>query len=132
VPGIFTPNGLGSGQGVIFDPNVTPWVLNSAGHRAAKDSIVGIYATGEGQTSPPGQDGRLTTGEPSRATQPVSVTIGGKPAEIVRHVEAPAFVAGLYNLYVKVPKDAPSGCDVPVVLTIGQAVSRPDVTMCVQ
>ena len=46
-----------------------------------------------------------------------TITIGGKPADIQFSGLAPCFV-GLWQLNVKVPEDAPTGGDVPMVITL--------------
>ncbi len=56
VPAIFTANSSGTGQGSILNQDATP---NSASNPASSGQVIVIYATGEGQTTPPGVDGRI-------------------------------------------------------------------------
>ena len=55
-PGVFTAGSSGSGQGAILNQDGT---VNSANNPAAVGSYISIYATGDGQTAPPGVDGKL-------------------------------------------------------------------------
>src|ERR1700722_4433679 len=53
-PGIFTLGGSGAGRGAILNEDLT---LNSPDNPAERGLIIVIYATGAGQTNPPGTDG---------------------------------------------------------------------------
>ena len=53
-PGLFAQNASGSGPGAILNQDNT---LNGPGHPAAKGSIVQVYLSDEGQTSPQGVAG---------------------------------------------------------------------------
>jgi len=128
-PGIFTIDSSGRGQGAILNQNYT---VNGPSNPAAKGSVVMIYATGEGQTNPPGQDGAVTGNVLRRPVKDVSVTIGGVPARIEYAGSAPGFVAGVLQVNVAVPDNAPSGSTVPVVLTIGGVSSPSTVSMAIQ
>lgn len=95
-----------------------------------------LYATGEGQTNPPGRDGSLaeyaTLAEFPRPVLPVRVLIGGQPAEILYAGAAPGFVAGLMQINLRVPEGSPFGEAVGVVLRVGGASSRAGVTLAVR
>ena len=128
-PGIFTMNQSGSGQGAILNQDYS---VNSAGNRAPKGSVVMIFGTGEGQTNPAGVDGLITGSVPRNPLQPVSVTIGGQPAEVLYAGSAPGLVAGMLQVNARVTDGILSGDAVPVVLSIGSASSPSTVTMAVQ
>ncbi|HUJ23075.1 MAG TPA: glycoside hydrolase family 44 protein, partial [Bryobacteraceae bacterium] len=55
-PGIFTNDASGTGQGAILNQDGS---RNSAANPAARGSVISIYMTGEGQTDPPGFDGKV-------------------------------------------------------------------------
>ena len=57
-PGPVSQNSSGSGTGAILNQDNS---LNGPGNPAAKGSIVQVYLTGEGQTSPQGVTGAITT-----------------------------------------------------------------------
>jgi uncharacterized protein (TIGR03437 family) len=107
-PGLFT-TANGTGQAAANNQDGS---LNSAANPAARDSIVVLYATGEG-------------GDVSA----VSLKIGGFPAELLYAGPAPGF-AGLMQVNARVPSFVPIGM-IPVVLTVGSASSPDGVTIAV-
>jgi len=129
-PGIFTLAG-GTGPGVILNQNgAQNGTLNSAANPAPRSSVVVLYATGEGQTAPEGTDGRLAQEPFASPVLPVSVTIGGWPAEVLV-VRTAAGFAGMLQVEVRVPAEAAPGAAVPVVLTVGAKSSQEGVTLAV-
>ncbi len=133
-PGLFTQNASGSGPGAILNQDNS---VNGPGNQAAKGSIVQVYLTGEGQTSPPSVTGAITTATlpPPQVTPvpllAVGVTVNGQPALYVYAVEAPGLVAGMMQLNVQIPSNAPSG-DLPITVSIGGNVSQNGVTVSVR
>ena len=133
-PGLFTQNASGSGAGAILNQDNS---VNGPGNRAAKGSIVQVYLTGEGQTSPPSVTGAITNANlpPPQVTPApllaVGVTINGQPALYVYAGEAPGLVAGMMQLNVQIPANAPSG-DLAIVVSIGGKASQNGVTVSVQ
>ncbi|HLK67466.1 MAG TPA: hypothetical protein VKU19_28715 [Bryobacteraceae bacterium] len=130
---IFTANASGSGQGAILNANSS---ANSPGNPANKGDIVAIYLTGEGQTSPGGVTGKVTTVASTNPITPVpllpvGVTIDGTPVSISFAGEAPGLVSGVMQLNVQIPANARSG-SLPVVVTIGSASSQAGVTVAVR
>jgi hypothetical protein len=97
---------------------------------------VSLYATGEGQTNPPGITG-LVSAYAKTAAYPVPrrkvrVTVGGQPAEILFASEAPHTVTGFLQVNFRIPYTAPIGDAVPLVLTIGDTRSPDGLTMAVR
>ena len=133
-PGLFTQDASGSGPGAILNQDNS---LNGPGNRAAKGSIVQVYLTGEGQTSPPSVTGAITTATlpPPQVTPApllaVGVTINGQPALYVYAGEAPGLVAGMMQLNVQIPANAASG-DLPILVSVGGNTSQKGVTVSVQ
>ena len=128
-PGIFTANASGSGPGAIL--NQDGFTLNSAANPAPKGSIVTLFCTGEGQTSPAGVDGQLAVVPLPKPLLPVTVDIGGAAAEVTYYGAAPTLVSGVLQVNVRIPASALSG-SASVVLHVGTASSRPDVTLAIQ
>lgn len=126
-PGVFSLDATGKGQGAILNQDYS---VNSSERPAPQGSVVMIYGTGEGQTDPPGVDGKLAAAPLPRPRLPVSVKIGGIEAEVLYSGGAPGSVAGLLQVNARVPMDAPSGI-VPVVLIVGNVSSQPGITMAV-
>ena len=131
-PGVFTISG-GTGQAVVVNQDTT---LNGPGTPADRQSIVVFFGTGEGQTVPKGEDGRLNEfarlQDFPRPEAPLTVTIGGRDAEILFAGGAPGFLAGLMQFNVRVPADTVPGAAVPVVFTVGGVSSPVSVTMAVR
>jgi uncharacterized protein (TIGR03437 family) len=131
-PGIFTSNNSGRGQGAILNLDFS---VNGPSSPAQRGDYVMIYATGEGVTTPPGVDGRLSN--VSSAPVPLvvascSATIGGQPAQTNYCGEAPDLTAGLLQVSAQVPLSITPGNAVPVTITIGGATSQAGVTLAVQ
>ena len=128
-PGIFVLSA--AGQGAILNQDNT---VNGAGNPAARDSIVVIYATGEGQTNPPGVDGTI----PGRSTaykvpvQRVRVRIGGLESEVLYAGSAPFLVSGAMQVNAKVPAGVTPGLSVPIELIVGETSSAAGVTLAVR
>jgi uncharacterized protein (TIGR03437 family) len=132
-PALFTLDSSGKGQAGMLNEK---GCCNSARNPAARGSIAALYATGAGQTIPPGIDGSIPqTGRiedyPVPAL-PVRVTVGGQAADIIYAGAAPHAVAGLLQVNFRVPADAPIGNAVPLVLTVGDSRSSESVTMAVR
>ena len=127
-PGIFTLSGSGSGRGAILNQDST---VNSPDNPAARGSIIVIYATGAGQTNPPGTDGLIPTAVLPKPLLPVSVQIGGAPAEILYAGAAPGMISGTLQVDCQVPPQIAAGKSVTVLLSIGEATSPP-VTVAVR
>jgi uncharacterized protein (TIGR03437 family) len=134
VPGLFTQNASGSGPGAILNQENS---VNGPGNRAAKGSVVQVFMTGEGQTSPPSVTGAITaaTLPPPQVTPApllaVGVLINGQPASYVYAGEAPGLVAGMMQLNVQIPANAPSG-ELPILVSVGGNPSQKGVTVSVQ
>jgi uncharacterized protein (TIGR03437 family) len=105
----------------IFNQDGSP---NTAQNPAALGSIVVFYATGEGQTDPPGIDGKPASDLLPKPRLPVSVKIGGVPADIVYAGAAPNQPAGVIQVNARVPLGFPFAEGLPLVLTIGDAGSQ--------
>lgn len=132
-PGLFSHDGSGTGPGAIL--NNLDFILNSAAKPAAVGSVVDIYFTGAGATTPPSADGSLTTSAPPFPTllaQPVTVTIGGIQAQVVYAGPAPGLIAGLTQIDAIVPSGVKSGPSVPLVVTIGGVSSQGNLSIAVQ
>ena len=127
-PALFTSSGLGSGQASALNEDGT---TNSPTNPESAGSLISFYATGLGQTTPPGTDGAIST-VLAAPNLPVSVLIGGLPAYVVYAGAAPGLVEGAFQINVRIPPLAPSNTVVLVVLQVGDAVSPPDVWISVQ
>lgn len=129
-PGIFTPLQNGQGQGAVLNQDNTQ---NFGTNPAKRGSVIQIFATGAGDTTPP-----LLPGEPAPANgnplvltnvQP-TVTIGGQSARVLFSGMAPGFV-GLWQINAEVPQNVTPGPAVPLVISAGGNTSN-TVTIAVE
>jgi uncharacterized protein (TIGR03437 family) len=118
-PGFFSYNSTGAGQAAVI--NDLDGSLNTAVNPAKVGDYVSFYATGEGQTTPAGVDGKLATLPLPSPNLPVSVTIGGLPAVVQYSGGVYGAVAGLMQVNAKIPAGVAAGAYVPVVLKVGNA-----------
>jgi uncharacterized protein (TIGR03437 family) len=131
-PALFTANDSGTGQAAAVNQNGS---YNNAGAPANAGQYVSLYATGFGQTDPPGQDGAITQIPPAGVLplpvlEPVTVTIGGKPANSNYAGGAPGIVQGVMQINAQVPSGLAAG-NAAVVVTIGTFQTQAGVTVAV-
>jgi len=127
-PGIFTADASGQGQAAALNQDTS---FNSAANPESRGRIVVFYATGAGQTMPPGNDGHVVQGALPRLTLPVQVFIGGMQAEVLYSGPAPQMVAGVMQVNVRIPVGIAASTAVPLILRVGNANSRAGVTVAV-
>ena len=77
--------------------------INSQVHPAPAGSVVALWATGLGQTNPPGVDGQVQISLGAKYLAAVQVTVGGVAAGVQYAGPAPEF-AGLSQINVQIPK----------------------------
>src|SRR6202035_2236751 len=87
--------------------------INSAGHPAPIGSFISLFATGEGQTSPAGVDGKPAQVPLPHPLLPVTVTIAGQTVTPQYAGGAPGEVAGLMQVNVQIPSGMTPGAAVP-------------------
>ncbi|HKW97796.1 MAG TPA: IPT/TIG domain-containing protein [Bryobacteraceae bacterium] len=109
-PGIF----------IVLNQNYT---VNSAARPAASNSVLILYATGEGQTNPNGVDGQIATRVWPAPVLPVAVTIGGQDARVRYAGAAPDFIAGALQINAQLPAGL-ANTTVPLVVHIGGYASQ--------
>ena len=120
-PGIFSVLQNGQGQGAVLNENSTQ---NFGTNPARRGSVIQIFATGAGETTP-----ALLTGEPAPVSgvplvltnvQP-TVTIGGQAARVLFSGMAPGYV-GLWQINAQIPVEVPAGVTpgsaVPLVISV--------------
>ncbi len=127
-PGIFTLDASGTGPAAALNQDGT---INGPLNPAPKGSYVTIYFTGGGETAPSGVTGSITGLSLKWLTLPVSVTVGGRPANVIFDGAAPALVDGVDQLNVQLSPDTPSGPQ-SVIVAVGGIFSPPAATIIVQ
>ena len=129
-PAIFAQDGTGGGPGAILNADGS---LNSYDKPAARGSVIAMFATGFGQTSPLGEDGKVTDGHALQApVLSVSVLIDGQPAEIVYAGAAPGMLQGVVQVNVRIPDTVKPFYGVPVTLKVGDFASPTTISMAVR
>jgi uncharacterized protein (TIGR03437 family) len=127
-PAVFTAGSIGQGQAAMLNQDLS---LNSVSNPAAIGSTCVLYATGAGQTNPPGIDGQIATSPYPVLDLPVTVSVGGITAAVSYAGAAPSEVSGVLQINFQVPAGVVSGDQVPVVVTVG-TIAAPPVTMAVK
>ena len=133
-PAIFTANGSGLGPGAILNHDGV--TVNGPNKPEPRGGYVVVFATGEGQTTPPGVSGKVTNVATTTPLTPaplaaVGVVINGQSANIVYAGEAPGLISGVLQLNVQIPLTISPG-NVPLQVVIGGKASQDGVTVTVQ
>jgi uncharacterized protein (TIGR03437 family) len=127
-PAFFTLNSSGTGAAAALNQDYT---VNTSANAAEKDSVVILYGTGEGQTAPAGVDGKPALGVYPAPLAGVAARIGGQLAQVEYAGAAPYFVAGVFQLNLRIPANVASG-NQQVVVAIGGVASPGPVTIAVK
>ena len=112
-PALFTLSSTGTGPGAFL--HGTSGTVISSSNPAAANEVIVLYATGLGAVLPAVASGEATA-DPTAVSGNVSVTIGGRLAEVQYSGLAPNFV-GLYQINVVVPAGI-AASDALVVLSV--------------
>jgi uncharacterized protein (TIGR03437 family) len=126
-PAFFTASPSGQAAALNQDGSV-----NSISNGAEPGSIIVLYATGEGQTTPAGSDGRIATDVFPKPVAPVAVRINGTVAELKYAGAAPLMAAGVMQINAVIPANVPRGVSVPVILDVGTTASPAGVTIAIR
>jgi uncharacterized protein (TIGR03437 family) len=98
---------------------------------ARPGDVIILWGTGFGPTSPSAPVGvELPSDKTYSTANPVTVTVGGIPAQVYGAALAPGF-AGLYQVTIQVPPSAPQG-DLPVIATVSGTQSPARTLITVQ
>jgi len=125
-PALFTADYSGTGQAVATNQDGS---RNSPGNPAPQGSLITLYATGLGQTTPQGVDGVTVTNPLPTPVLPVSVMVGTEHGGVLVAAGVPGAIAGTFQLQVQLPVVVP-GAQVPVTMTVG-SFTAPTVTIAV-
>jgi uncharacterized protein (TIGR03437 family) len=119
-PGVF----LSGGNGIAVDSRGTaPAFLVTPSAPAQAGDVLVIYCAGLGVTNQSVADGAASPTNPPAQTQaPVTVTIGGRNANVAFAGLTPTLV-GLYQVNVTMPAGVTPGNAVPVMLTVAGQTS---------
>jgi uncharacterized protein (TIGR03437 family) len=140
-PGIYTASSTGAGQASVLNQNGT---LNGPASGlviggqtittspAAQGSVISVFMTGGGQTSPQSSTGTVTpTNTLYKIPGTVTATINGVNAPVQFAGAAPGEVTGVIQVNLLVPAGV-SGSTQPLAITINGVVSPPGPTVSIQ
>jgi uncharacterized protein (TIGR03437 family) len=128
-PAIFTADSSGDGQIAALNEDGS---YNSERNPVRRGSFIVLFATGAGQTEPAGVDGRIAQSVLPKPHLPVRVFIGNGEADIYYAGAAPELIAGVLQVNVHVPTNAPVGSSVPIRFVVGSAQSQQNTTVAIQ
>ncbi len=129
-PALYARDGTGGGQGAILNEDSAE---NSFEHPAVRGSVVTLWGTGFGQTTPAGEDGKVAGDLPlPTPVLPVTVLIDGQVAKVVYAGAAPGMLQGFAQLNVRIPVTVTPAYDVQVVVKVGEFASPAVITINVQ
>jgi uncharacterized protein (TIGR03437 family) len=128
-PGLFTLDSTGKGPGACVNQDGS---INTASTPAKIGDVISCYATGEGQTTPSGVDGKPAAIPLPQPNLPVNVTIGGLMVKPQYAGGAPGEVAGVMQINVQIPSGTQTGNAVPISIQVGSVSSQPGVTITVR
>jgi uncharacterized protein (TIGR03437 family) len=132
-PGIYSLNLSGTGPGATL--NQDGRTVNGPATPAPKGSVVAVYMTGEGQTTPAGTNGTVTPSDGTGLKKPnlqVTASIGGVAATVLYAGAAPGLVSGVMQVNLQIPDGAASGNALPLQITVGNTNTQAGITIAVQ
>lgn len=126
---LFTANSSGTGQAAALNADNS---VNSASNAVARRSVIVLYGTGMGALDPTPQIGGVNGVPLARAKGTVTATIGGKTANVLYAGGAPGLIAGVVQVNLEIPADAPTGGAVEVEVQVDGYPSQSGVTIAVR
>lgn len=122
-PGLFTATGAGAGPvaAYAYDEEKKEYYLVTEAAPALRGGYAVLYATGEGMPVQPADAGRLDGTIAQKASQPnspVTVTVGGLPAEVHYAGASPGLIVGIIQLNIRIPPAVTPGKAVPVAIRV--------------
>jgi uncharacterized protein (TIGR03437 family) len=128
-PAIFSIGSTGLGLAAVLNQDNS---VNGPSNPASRGTLIQIYGTGEGLTSPPGITGSVTGSNPNKPVLSVVVAIDGVNAAVQYAGSAPNAVAGLFQVNAAVPQSVTSGPAIPISMAVGGVSSQNGMTIAVK
>jgi uncharacterized protein (TIGR03437 family) len=128
-PAPFTLTGSGVGAAAVLNQDNS---VNGPSNPAARGTVIQIFATGAGLTSPPSITGSVSQSAAYLPVIPIGVQIGGVAADVQFEGLAPDMVSGLLQVNVTIPQGAWTGPAVPIAFEAGGWQSPVGATIAVQ
>ncbi len=121
-PALFTTDFTGTNGAVALNADGT---VNSANNPAARGSVITLFATGEGITSPADVDGVVETSSARVPVAPLSVTFSGTAGTVGTEGSTPKDVSGVLLLTATVPTTIAAGTSTVIITSGGVASTQP-------
>jgi IPT/TIG domain len=93
--------------------------------------VIVLYGTGEGLATPTPADGAISQPPTATPQLPVTVAIGGAPAEVLYAAAAPGLAAGAIQINARIPTSITYSHHLPVTWSAGSYTSQSGVTIAV-
>jgi uncharacterized protein (TIGR03437 family) len=97
--------------------------INSAANSAKRGDVLTIYGTGQGAVAPAVDDGAAAGATLSYSTAAPNIFLAGRQLAAQFSGLAPGF-AGLWQVNVPLPADAPTGTDMELTVTLGPTSNK--------
>jgi uncharacterized protein (TIGR03437 family) len=118
-PAVFLNTTASPGTSIPFITRVANGLLVTASNPVHRGDTLQLYLAGMGQTTPPATAGVATPGTPVESVNvPPVVTIGGVNATVTSASLTPG-EAGVYQVEVTIPTNAPIGLSLPLTISQG-------------
>jgi uncharacterized protein (TIGR03437 family) len=127
-PSIYSADGSGAGQGVVYH-NAPAGVLADSANPATAGELLNIQCAGLGAVTPAVAAGTVAPTGVS-VNGDVNVTVGGIPASVVS-AQMTQGTVGIYTVQITVPGGLTAGNAIPVQVSIAERVSN-QVTIALQ
>jgi uncharacterized protein (TIGR03437 family) len=114
-PALFTQNSNGTGPGAILNQDYT---LNSPTNPASAGSVIMVFGTGFGALNPVATDGQPAIGM-ANIQLPVAASVGGIVTDVLYAGAAPALIAGVVQINIRIPQNLAPTSAAMVLLTVG-------------
>jgi uncharacterized protein (TIGR03437 family) len=128
-PGFFTVDFSGRNQVAVLNEDGS---VNSAANPSEAGRILVFYGTGAGAFRTAATDGAVIGAPVPEFAAPLTIEIGGLPAEVLYAGPAPGLVSGVFQINARVPAGVTPGNAVPVRVTSGTVVSPAGTTLAVR
>ena len=128
-PGIFTYSGAGYGLAAALNQDGS---YNTSSSPAPRGTTVSLYLTGQGELNPPAANGAIPTTLSGVPAASVGARVGHLPAQIAYAGVAPFLTNGVIQVNIVIPATTPVGSSVPLMVSIGNYVTQPGLTIAVR
>lgn len=128
-PGLFSVDFSGKNQVAALNEDAS---VNSAANPAERGKVVVLYGTGGGTFKTAPVDGAVIGAPLPEFQTPLTVEIGGVPAEVVFSGPAPGLVSGVFQLNARIPDSIEVGEKVSVIVRSGAFSSPAGTTIAVK